>query len=612
MGSYDRQTDATLVQLTLRGERRAYDALVARHRRLLYAVAYAELLDDGEADDVVQDAFMRAYERLEQLRAPDRLRSWLCRIAASCARARNRAATRGSAAMARMDDGPTTVTPDTSHLDREELARRALRAAPPDCRRVLLMRFGSDTTFKEIGEVLLITGDAAEKRLRRGLRAMRAYLRRAGLEEDCRDVLRTHCLTLAALAHSATPTPTQSTRPGVDTRVTRAGGASGWAWAAVGCGGAALLLLGSVLVGASARRGSMANRDGSGHAVEYLTTVLHRPVALLRNDTPILRQRELLRHRDALEGWLPADPARDSRLPRPAGNDLPGHRDAIAIMNGYGVYRPLPDTADVVVVDAWMQTPATDGLTTVGFVFGDTLAEWERLLRRAGTRPWQYRTGYDEPEATGRVTACVHMRIVYRPAAASYDVSLDGDLVVKDAYLATTFVGRPVRGFFIRSGDGVSEAVTYVDDIRIAALPSAGDARGAPRGAGRGVEPLPDTSRIRLVGGRLNGRDLLRPHATVTVAPGAPIRGWVSVRLANSHGPHAEYPVVQAATWQPGAAGYRTVARHARAGVGEYRTEIDLIAPEQQGAHHIVIAGAAETTPAHVASGTNWAGGEPV
>ena len=113
-------SDLTLVRLTLRGDSRAYDALIARHRKLLYAIAYAELLDDDAADDVVQDALVRAYERLDQLRAPDLFSSWIARVVVSCAWAQNRSTSRNRAAIDQLDPPPTEFVPNTPRLDRSE------------------------------------------------------------------------------------------------------------------------------------------------------------------------------------------------------------------------------------------------------------------------------------------------------------------------------------------------------------------------------------------------------------------------------------------------------------------------------------------------------------
>jgi RNA polymerase sigma factor (sigma-70 family) len=70
-------TDASLVAAHLAGDRTALAAIYDRHASALYDTASAMLRDRHEAADVLQDVFLVAAERLDQLREPDRLKAWL-------------------------------------------------------------------------------------------------------------------------------------------------------------------------------------------------------------------------------------------------------------------------------------------------------------------------------------------------------------------------------------------------------------------------------------------------------------------------------------------------------------------------------------------------------
>jgi RNA polymerase sigma-70 factor (ECF subfamily) len=74
------ETDAALVALARQGDARAFEQLVRRHLRVAYAVALRQVGNADDADDVVQDAFVRALERLEDCREPERFRAWLLTI----------------------------------------------------------------------------------------------------------------------------------------------------------------------------------------------------------------------------------------------------------------------------------------------------------------------------------------------------------------------------------------------------------------------------------------------------------------------------------------------------------------------------------------------------
>ena len=62
------QTDAALIQRTLRGDLPAYDVLVKRYQRQVYNLAYRMLGNADDAGDLVQDTFMRAYGALQSFR----------------------------------------------------------------------------------------------------------------------------------------------------------------------------------------------------------------------------------------------------------------------------------------------------------------------------------------------------------------------------------------------------------------------------------------------------------------------------------------------------------------------------------------------------------------
>src|SRR5919107_1675145 len=71
--------DAALVRRTTLGELAAFEALVDRHRAVVVRVA-AAIVGSDDAEDVSQDAFLRAFHRLERFRGDAPFRSWLLRI----------------------------------------------------------------------------------------------------------------------------------------------------------------------------------------------------------------------------------------------------------------------------------------------------------------------------------------------------------------------------------------------------------------------------------------------------------------------------------------------------------------------------------------------------
>jgi RNA polymerase sigma factor (sigma-70 family) len=82
-------TDAELLTVLRTGgcdRRRAWSVLVARHSRKMYAVARSFAVDAGTAEDLVQTAWLRLLERVEQLRDPAAVGAWLCTVVRNEAR----------------------------------------------------------------------------------------------------------------------------------------------------------------------------------------------------------------------------------------------------------------------------------------------------------------------------------------------------------------------------------------------------------------------------------------------------------------------------------------------------------------------------------------------
>jgi len=81
-------SDEEVVTRVLAGETGMFEIIMRRHNQLLYRVARAILRNDGEAEDEMQDAYVRAYEHLDQFAGRAKFSTWLTRIAVHEALAR--------------------------------------------------------------------------------------------------------------------------------------------------------------------------------------------------------------------------------------------------------------------------------------------------------------------------------------------------------------------------------------------------------------------------------------------------------------------------------------------------------------------------------------------
>jgi RNA polymerase sigma-70 factor (ECF subfamily) len=118
-------SDAELVRAARRGDLHAFDILVQRHQRQATAVAFRLLNDSDDAMEVVQDAFLRAYQKLPLLAWAGRFKPWLMRIVSNLALNKRRArALRKTISMDAAIDGEQG---DAGALDRPDP-----RQLPPD------------------------------------------------------------------------------------------------------------------------------------------------------------------------------------------------------------------------------------------------------------------------------------------------------------------------------------------------------------------------------------------------------------------------------------------------------------------------------------------------
>lgn len=167
-----------LVRRASAGDRRAFARLIERHERLALSVAYATLGCPATSADVVQEAMLRAWQRLGELDDAARFAPWLARIvrnlAVDATRRRPRAETDGGERLTRVAAAPA---PD--RLERDETRRRvndALAALDEMTRTAVTMRYYDGMSSRQIGEAIGLSPAAVDMRLSRARAALRLLL----------------------------------------------------------------------------------------------------------------------------------------------------------------------------------------------------------------------------------------------------------------------------------------------------------------------------------------------------------------------------------------------------------------------------------------------------
>ena len=169
--------DADLVARTLRGERAAFEVLVASHLRRAQALARAVVREPHAVDDVVQEAFLRAYRQLDALSVPSHFPSWLGAIVRNEAVTWLRRNARGHLDLTdQAPAAPEPMAPDP----RLEALRTALSALPAPYREILALKYDAGLDYPAIAETLGITVANVEKKLYRARQALLERMRPAG------------------------------------------------------------------------------------------------------------------------------------------------------------------------------------------------------------------------------------------------------------------------------------------------------------------------------------------------------------------------------------------------------------------------------------------------
>jgi RNA polymerase sigma-70 factor (ECF subfamily) len=178
-------TDEQVVERVLVGETAAFEVIMRRYNQRLYRVARAILRDDHEAEDVMQDAYVRAYQHLGQFEGRARFSTWLIRIAVHEALARKRRRTRVEGLEAITGPNGELLMPAANNFDPEyrastselhRLLEQAILALPDDYRAVLVLRDVEEMSTAEAAAALEITEENAKVRLHRARALLRKEL----------------------------------------------------------------------------------------------------------------------------------------------------------------------------------------------------------------------------------------------------------------------------------------------------------------------------------------------------------------------------------------------------------------------------------------------------
>ncbi|MDD3313610.1 RNA polymerase sigma factor [Pseudodesulfovibrio sp.] len=178
-------TETELIREVLGGDPRPFETLVRRYQGPVFNLMLRQTGDFEVSADLAQEAFVRAYTRLETFRPGNRFFPWLYSLALNVVRDWMRKSGRDlhvfmedPAVMEHGDGGEDAERAASRRMD-GALAFEKVMGLAPKYREALILRFRHDLSMKEIGQALDITVSGAKMRVSRGLELVRQQLEEA-------------------------------------------------------------------------------------------------------------------------------------------------------------------------------------------------------------------------------------------------------------------------------------------------------------------------------------------------------------------------------------------------------------------------------------------------
>lgn len=186
----DRDIDQQLVERVQRGDKQAYGLLVEKYRRKLGRLLSRFIRDQAEVEDVVQEAFIKAYRALPNFRGDSAFYTWLYRIGINTAKnylvamgrrpqTQNEIEVDDAENFEDGDELRTTDTPETELMTKEiaKTVQTAIDELPEDLRTAIVLREIEGLSYEEIAESMECPIGTVRSRIFRAREAIAAQLR---------------------------------------------------------------------------------------------------------------------------------------------------------------------------------------------------------------------------------------------------------------------------------------------------------------------------------------------------------------------------------------------------------------------------------------------------
>jgi RNA polymerase sigma factor (sigma-70 family) len=183
--------DEVLISDALNGEQEAYQELLNRYQKTVFHIVVKIIRNSDDAQDLVQETFMRAFNTLESYRSEFRFSTWLCKIAANCSidylRKKKIKAysmdkpfeTKNGTVEVEIED--KGANPEETLLRKQQMIsiEEAIESLPPKYKQVIIYRHHDDKSYEEISRIMSIPIGTVKARIFRARELLKKKLKMA-------------------------------------------------------------------------------------------------------------------------------------------------------------------------------------------------------------------------------------------------------------------------------------------------------------------------------------------------------------------------------------------------------------------------------------------------
>ena len=181
------ENDHSIVRAVLSGDKDAYGALVVRHSQSVFRVAFRITGNEADAEEVVQEAFLRGYQRLESFESRSEFGTWIYRITVTCAlnmmnkrkiEATHQIAEGADPGQRQVQIADSAAGPERLLMSREieSMHKAAMQSLTATEQTAFVLRHMEDQSTEEIASVLHIAPNAAKQAVFRAVQKLRRGL----------------------------------------------------------------------------------------------------------------------------------------------------------------------------------------------------------------------------------------------------------------------------------------------------------------------------------------------------------------------------------------------------------------------------------------------------